>query len=1375
MKIRSTTLKCLIGTALLTAGTTVFGQIQWTGVAGTLNGTNFGVTTNWSGGSPTSGTLCQFNGNVAGNITAASIDGVDHAGSGNPIGGSFGASGVSIEITPTQTSPVNLISPVAASTGMGFNNITVDSGAAQFTVGNTTANQLLCTLRPSGSVHIWENDSSHPLIIMPNMQIANGGGASGHVIQFNGPGDFGVTNNLRFNNGPTFTETVAMTGTGTLYWTAGGVNNKFNNNMGVVIVNSGTIDALSAGLFPFASGSGVNEISVNGGVLKLDAAGQTDTIARTIDAPNAIVSGPGGNIIGGNVQVNSGTWTFSGPNIYTGSNILTGGELIVGSGENVTNGPLGTNNVITFSGGTLGFSIANTFDYSPRFDTAAGQAYSFDTGSQNVTFTNALTSSGGKLTKLGSGILTISGANTYSGSTIVGAGKLEIQGAQGSGGIVVSNSAVLGVTETGPQITPASLTVGTSSSAFLEFNNVSSTTTAPIAAGSVTIPAGDPIQVNVASGSFLVNNSYPLFSWTSGPAPAVQLVNLTGAVGNLTTNGNSIVLNITGLAFIWTGIGNADWDITQANNWKVNGVAQTFTNGGPVLFDDSASTPNTNIIVNSAVLPQVTTVNSTTHTYSITSSGANNIGGSGGLVKNGNSVLTLSGGVNSFTGPTTISGGTVSVSALANGGVASDIGAADNTAASLILNGGGLRYTGATTSSDHLFTLGTFGGTLDNEGSGQLSLNNGGTLAFSGTGARTLVLAGVDTNGDTLAGVIGDNGGPTAVTKTGGGEWVLTGNNTYSGLTTIANGVLKVGNGGSLGIGNVVNNNGLDFNVSGTVTVSTISGTGFVTNDGPGTVILTGNNTYGGGTTINAGTLQLGNGGATGALNSDVNITNNGTLVYDSTSLFNLNGTLSGSGNVSVLAGTLEAIGLNSYTGWTFIAPGATYQPSRGNSGAGSLASSVMTNNGTLLIQRQDGYPLSAGAPTWGFTNNIVGSGKLITDNNNQNNGAVILAGNNTYTGGTFIAGGGFYLGDNVDIQGSIVGPVYFTNTASGNLNFRVLIFYRPDTFTFTNLVTSVVTDGSSAANSGSLEQDGSGTVILTANNSYPGATTVTAGTMQVGNGGTVGTIGTGGIVDNSILVFDRSDANTYNQGVSGTGGIVQFGTGSLTMTGSNSLSGNITVSNGTMVISTFYNGFSFVTVNDGKHLAVVNEGSGSQAFLNSLTLGNTTGGTTLEFQNVADPLTAVITNASLTINGSSTIQITGISGLTAGNVYPLIGYNNLFSGPLPTLSLPAGLTANLTNDTVNNWIALNVTAVAPPLTAPKIKGISISGGNVIISATNNSGPGGTYHLLGTNNLKAPLATWPVISTGSFGSDGNVSITNATGSTGAEFYILQVP
>jgi autotransporter-associated beta strand protein len=85
-------------------------------------------------------------------------------------------------------------------------------------------------------------------------------------------------------------------------------------------------------------------------------------------------------------------------------------------------------NTISFGGGTLQYSAANTFDYSGRFSTAANQPISIDPNGQSVTFAQALKSSGGSLTLLGSGTLTVSATNTYTGATTVSGGTLVVSG-----------------------------------------------------------------------------------------------------------------------------------------------------------------------------------------------------------------------------------------------------------------------------------------------------------------------------------------------------------------------------------------------------------------------------------------------------------------------------------------------------------------------------------------------------------------------------------------------------------------------------------------------------------------------------------------------------------------------------------------------------------------------------------------------------------------------------------------------------------------------------------------------------------------------------------------------------------------------------------
>ena len=131
-------------------------------------------------------------------------------------------------------------------------------------------------------------------------------------------------------------------------------------------------------------------------------------------------------------KIGTGTQTLSGTNSYTGTTTINGGILNVGSAETVgVSGPLGASvanapGSIVFGGGTLQYSAANQNDYSGRFSTAASQPISIDTNGQNVTFATALTSTGGTLAKTGTGVLTLTAAETYSGTTTVSGGTLQV-------------------------------------------------------------------------------------------------------------------------------------------------------------------------------------------------------------------------------------------------------------------------------------------------------------------------------------------------------------------------------------------------------------------------------------------------------------------------------------------------------------------------------------------------------------------------------------------------------------------------------------------------------------------------------------------------------------------------------------------------------------------------------------------------------------------------------------------------------------------------------------------------------------------------------------------------------------------------------------
>jgi len=166
------------------------------------------------------------------------------------------------------------------------------------------------------------------------------------------------------------------------------------------------------------------------------------------------------------------------------------------------------------------------------------------------------------------------------------------------------------------------------------------------------------------------------------------------------------------------------------------------------------------------------------------------VSGSGSLIKNSGGTVILS-GTNTYTGSTTLNAGVLSVSNLANGDSNSNIGASGNASANLVFNGGTLSYTGTGSTTDRSFTVGTGGGTIEAVGSGAVNFNNTGSLAYSGSGARTITLTGTSTATNNLSADIEDGSwGSTSLVKDGTGTWRISGDNTYTGTATVKNGLL---------------------------------------------------------------------------------------------------------------------------------------------------------------------------------------------------------------------------------------------------------------------------------------------------------------------------------------------------------------------------------------------------------------------------------------------------------------------------------------------------------------------------------------------------------------------------------------------------------
>ncbi|MFZ5677586.1 MAG: autotransporter-associated beta strand repeat-containing protein [Pseudomonadota bacterium] len=481
-----------------------------------------------------------------------------------------------------------------------------------------------------------------------------------------------------------------------------------------------------------------------------------------------------------------------------------------------------------------------------------------------------------------------------------------------------------------------------------------------------------------------------------------------------------------------------------------------------------------------------------------------NFSGAGAKMTAGNDAITNWGQINVTSGDVTVTGNF------------------DNS------NGGKISLSGGDMSGVSTLTNG-MGGSVDVGAGRTLSVETFTSTAGSTTGSGTITAAdAINLSSGTYATVFSGTG---KLTKSGTGTVILTGENTYSGGTTIEAGTLQIGDGGTTGsiTGDVTNDGTLAFNRSNELTFDgDISGSGRLTKSGAGTLILTGENSHAGGTTIDAGILQIGNGGTSGSITG--NVANEGTLAFNRSDDIEFDGVITGSGGlVKDGGGKLTLTGANYFEGGTEIREGTLQVGDGGTSG--QITGNVI-NDGTLIFNRSDDI---------GFGSEISGTGELVKDGA----GVLTVWGDITHTGGTTIKAGTLQIG-NGGVSGTLAGDV---------VNDGTLAFHRYD-YTFEGDISG----------SGSLVQKGPGVLTLTGSATHTGGTTITAGTLRIGDGGTTGAI-SGGILNDSALVFDRSDEITYADEISGSGSVTQQGAGTLILTGENTYMGGTTISTGTLQI----------------------------------------------------------------------------------------------------------------------------------------------------------------------------------------------------------------
>lgn len=605
------------------------------------------------------------------------------------------------------------------------------------------------------------------------------------VLTINNSADFFYTGFLRNASG-TGTGTLGITKTGAGKQTLAGVQITYT---GATTINQGilelqgttgfnsavTFGSGSTGILQFASATHsirglATTDAVNANAFVQNVAGTNTVLTVNQDADTSF----GGTLrdnLGGNTlaltKTGTGVLTLAGTNTYTGNTAINSGVLAAGS-----SGALGTTGIISFGGGTLRFTAANTTDYSSRFATTANQTFRIDTNGQTVTFAGSLTSTGGSLIKSGTGTLILSGANAYTLDTTINEGVLQL-GANGA----IANTRILFFASTAPAGTTLRLNGFSTSVGNGSNSGLSSTSANAVIENGSNTTASTFTLLSGSTNSFagiLQDGGTQVLNFTRGGGNTV--FTLTGAstyTGVTTLNSGTVEVTVLGDGGAASGIGAATAAasnlVLDGGGLSYAGVAAVSTNreftlgaGGGSLASNAASPAHTLTFSSTA---DISFLDTTARTLTLRGENTGNNTFNGRVVDNGGatSLAKLDAGTwvltaaHTYTGATTIGGGRLVLSG-SLGGTAVAVNAG-------ILSGTGtIGLVGGTTG----VTL-AGGGTPGTRGVIDLVNGTTGTLTLQSAASTDLLTLGGSTgNSSGLAFEIGSAGASDQVVLSGG-------------------------------------------------------------------------------------------------------------------------------------------------------------------------------------------------------------------------------------------------------------------------------------------------------------------------------------------------------------------------------------------------------------------------------------------------------------------------------------------------------------------------------------------------------------------------------------------------------------------------------
>jgi autotransporter-associated beta strand protein len=949
------------------------------------------------------GALNLGSGSVSGNLVATSNNGAINQSGALAVGGSAAIDAGAAAITLNNAG--NDFSGAVSLGNSGANNIAI-ADANALVLGASTVG--------SGTLSLMANGITQAGAIVQ-------AGAAGAVTLDAGGGDLALTD---ANND--FSGAVTL-------GSAGSVAVVDRNDLSIASLTSGTdadVSLIAGGvlaLSPFAinTGNGALTVASNGGSFATvgDLSGGAVSLTGrdgvtlgnnvmgttvTLDTTNAAIAQVAGTLVASTLTGSSGTGnvtlTNAGNSIGTLGDFSAGNFSLIDSQALAITGALFASGDITL-GDSAGITVTGSVSAGGSTTLIGGTSMTIGNGgtlgslngdviddgllafdhSDDVVFAGAISGSG-QLGQVGTGTLALDGdSSAFAGSTSVDSGTLLVGSSAGNGaalggnvgvdsgatlgghGAIGGDIDVAGGAHLAPGNSVGTLSIGGNASfaqgSVLDFEfgapagdfQTAGTGDSVAVGGNLTL---DAAVLNVTDIGGMGPGLYTLFSYGGtltysngglvlGAMPGsetLQIQNLTGdkQINLLDTTGMTLNFwNGNGLATSTSlGGGDGTWSTTSMSwtdaeasvtaamqpqpgfaifggaagtvtvdngDGAVSATGLQFASDGYTLQGDTLTLAGTG-----AVTPVIRVGDGSSAGAGMTATIDNVIAGSDGLAKTDAGTLVLA-GANTFSGGLTIEGGELSVASDAN------LGDAGNA---VTLDGGVLQVTGiGFTSTARDLVLG----------------DNGGGFDIADAANVFTVDQALDGSGGFF--------------KAGAGTLVLAGANTFSGGTTIGAGTLQLGNGGTTGMiaGDVVDNGTLAFDRSDAVTfANTISGTGALEQQGGGTTILTADNSFTGGTTIHAGTLQLGSGGTTGMIAGDV--VDNGTLAFDRSDDISFAGTISGSGKlVQQGDGTLTLDNDNSvFDGATDVQSGTLVVGSFAGSGA-ALGGDVAVAGGATL------------------------------------------------------------------------------------------------------------------------------------------------------------------------------------------------------------------------------------------------------------------------------------------------------------------------------------------------------------------------------------------------------------------------------------------